>query len=55
MTQQTGRLLIVYDNYSLRKEFIPAWGFSALVQYPRYGILFDMGDRETIMQVDYTI
>ena len=49
MTQQTGRLLIVYDNYSLRKEFIPAWGFSALVQYPQYGILFDMGGDPSIL------
>jgi 7,8-dihydropterin-6-yl-methyl-4-(beta-D-ribofuranosyl)aminobenzene 5'-phosphate synthase len=43
MTEPASQLLIVYDNYTLKKNLIPAWGFSCLIILPQYQILFDTG------------
>lgn len=49
MNKGAGRLLIIYDNYTLKKDLIPAWGFSCLVHYPQYRILFDAGGDPSIL------
>jgi 7,8-dihydropterin-6-yl-methyl-4-(beta-D-ribofuranosyl)aminobenzene 5'-phosphate synthase len=49
MTEPANQLLIVYDNYTLKKSLTPAWGFSCLIILPRYQILFDTGGDPSIL------
>jgi 7,8-dihydropterin-6-yl-methyl-4-(beta-D-ribofuranosyl)aminobenzene 5'-phosphate synthase len=49
MTGSANQLLIVYDNYTLKKALTPAWGFSCLVILPQYQILFDTGGDPSIL------
>lgn len=49
MTGSAAQLLIVYDNYTLKKDLTPAWGFSCLITLPRYQILFDTGGDPSIL------
>ena len=44
------KLIIVYDNKSLRKDLIADWGFSCLISYRNKNILFDTGANEEILR-----
>jgi len=49
MTEPANQLLIVYDNYTMKKTLTPAWGFSCLISLPRYQLLFDTGGDPSIL------
>jgi 7,8-dihydropterin-6-yl-methyl-4-(beta-D-ribofuranosyl)aminobenzene 5'-phosphate synthase len=49
MNEPANQLLIVYDNYTLKKALMPAWGFSCLITLPHYQILFDTGGDPSIL------
>ena len=43
MTENSGKLHVVYDNVSLRQDLQPDWGFSCYIELPDQRILFDTG------------
>lgn len=49
MDKNTGQLLIIYDNNTLKSSLTPAWGFSCLISLPQYSILFDTGGDPSIL------
>ena len=49
MNEPANQLLIIYDNYTLKKGLTPAWGFSCLISLPQYQILFDTGGDPSIL------
>ena len=49
MNETKSQLLIVYDNNTLKKGLISAWGFSCLIILPQYQILFDTGGDPSIL------
>jgi len=49
MKEDGNQLLIIYDNYTLKKSLKPAWGFSCLISLPQYHILFDTGGDPSIL------
>ncbi|MBW1781413.1 MAG: MBL fold metallo-hydrolase [Deltaproteobacteria bacterium] len=49
MNRSQNQLVIVYDNYTLKKNLTPAWGFSCLIILSQYQILFDTGGDPSIL------
>jgi 7,8-dihydropterin-6-yl-methyl-4-(beta-D-ribofuranosyl)aminobenzene 5'-phosphate synthase len=49
MDKDTCQIIIIYDNNTLKKDLISAWGFSCLINLPRYIILFDTGGDPSIL------
>ena len=46
----TGRVLILYDNRSVRSNLQPGWGFSALIEFGGHQILFDTGADKLVLE-----
>jgi len=49
MNRFGNQLVIVYDNYTLKDDLTPAWGFSCLISLPQHRILFDTGGDPSIL------
>ena len=49
MNAAESELIVIYDNHTLKKELTSAWGFSCLINHPRYHILFDTGGDSSIL------
>jgi len=42
-------IIVLYDNISVKKGVVPAWGFSCFVKYKGRNILFDTGGKADIL------